>query len=633
MSIWQSNYRHRKKLVAIRINSFDQMECYVPPPVLSTIISSCLSIFSIFSNRTISPLQLIGREKEIALPLSFDTSLSQHDSPFFCFYTLPPTMHLSIFLLSLILIVCVAFVIQDYASGLHSYSLIHGLRSPIHWSITFLSDLVLCLFWLIILILIARFVHSSTFNGQFFALTPLFFIVNLPFIYLLAKLFKTPVLGASVIIFILQLAHVLNTFKTFIELFRGYPLLSSLLHIIRWLLLLLFPNVNVFILIVAVLRKSYCQLDESILGQRGDEFSHERYPYKILIHTLILIFQFVIYFILLIIIDMCKMRIPLCKTNNAIELHDKEDDDIIKERQRIESMNDTDRQNQALVIENLTKFYSKSITPAVNRLSFAVPHGQCFGLLGFNGSGKTTTFRMLVSELLPSDGHIYRNEQELIGYCPQNDITFPALTVVQSIDYICRLHGLKPASLNHLILTQFQLTKYEHQLVSNLSGGTVRRLHLALCLIGSPKLLLLDEPTAKVDPVLRNHIRLILKSRPSDITIIFASHSMLECEQLCDRLTILVRGNARCLGSLEYLKTKYGTDYRIRLTPLQPSLQIPSFSYVINSNEYLYPQGSLAELFTILEKLVEQNQIADNYTVQLTSLEHIFLTFQRSIER
>jgi ABC-type multidrug transport system ATPase subunit len=246
--------------------------------------------------------------------------------------------------------------------------------------------------------------------------------------------------------------------------------------------------------------------------------------------------------------------------------------------------------------------------------------------------GKTTTFRMLVGELQASGGHVYKNQQESIGYCPQNDISFSALTVIQSINYICHLHGLEPSSLNNLILTQFQLEKYRHHLISNLSGGTRRRLHLALCLIGSPTLLLLDEPTAKVDPLLRSHIRLLLQHRPINTSIIFASHSMLECEQLCNRLTILVRGNARCIGSLEHLKNTYGINYRIRLTLLQSSFQIPLLIRVNNSDEYIYPKGSLADLFKLLEELVEQNTIASNYTVQLTSLEHIFLTFQHSID-
>ena len=239
---------------------------------------------------------------------------------------------------------------------------------------------------------------------------------------------------------------------------------------------------------------------------------------------------------------------------------------------------------------------------------------------------------MLVGELQPTGGHIYRSNNESIGYCPQDDISFSALTVQQSIDYICRLHGLCPSSLNNVVLSQFQLEKYRNRLVSHLSGGTCRRLHLALCLIGSPTLLLLDEPTAKVDPLLRSQIRLILQHRPVDTSIIFASHSMLECEQLCDRLTILVHGHARCLGSPQHLKEKYGTDYRVRLTPLESSFKVPSLERVDNSNEYIYPKSSLANLFQLLEHLVEGNVIAPNYTVQLTSLEHIFLAFQHPID-
>jgi ATP-binding cassette, subfamily A (ABC1), member 3 len=240
---------------------------------------------------------------------------------------------------------------------------------------------------------------------------------------------------------------------------------------------------------------------------------------------------------------------------------------------------------------------------------------------------------MLVGELQATSGHIYKNNGECLGYCPQNDIRFSALNVRQSIEYICRLHGIKPRILTSLLLNQFQLEKYRHRLVSRLSGGTRRRLHLALCLIGSPTLLLLDEPTAKVDPLLRAHIRLILQHRPRDTSIVFASHSMLECEQLCDRLTILVHGQARCLGSPKHLKDKYGTDYRIRLKRKASfSDELPVLKRIDDTDEYIYPKASLGTLFKLLEDFVERNLIASNYTVQLTSLEDIFLSFQHSTD-
>ncbi|CAF3958093.1 unnamed protein product [Rotaria magnacalcarata] len=527
-------------------------------------------------------------------------------------------------------VICAALIIQDHSSGFHSYSLIHGLRSPIHWAIVFLSDLVLCLIWTLILILIERFVHSSTFNGRFFALAPLLFIGDLPFIYLIAKLFKSPILGATIIVFILQLTHFFYTFRVIIEFFRGRHAITTIIHFFKWTLVIIFPNINVFTLMVTILRPYSCSMIDSPLDNR--HFSNEHYPHKLLIHTLILIGQFIFYFILLIFIDTWKLPIFGFYTRNAINQQEEEDNDVTTERQRIETMNHEEKQNEAVIIDNISKYYHCSVNPAVNRLTLAVPHRECFGLLGFNGSGKTTTFRMLVGELQPSHGHIYKNNRDLIGYCPQDDITFSALTVLKSIDYICRIHGLNPSSINNLLLSQFQLEKYRHRLISHLSGGTRRRLHLALCLIGSPTLLLLDEPTAKVDPLIRSHIRLILQNRPVDTSIVFASHSMLECEQLCDRLTILVHGNARCLGSPRHLKNKYGNDYRIRLTLLQSAFDIPLLQRVDNTNEYTYPKNSLSNLFKILEDLVALNIIASNYTVQLTSLEHIFLGFQHTLD-
>ncbi|CAF3149244.1 unnamed protein product [Rotaria socialis] len=635
---WQSDNHRYKTLIGLRISSLNHLECYVPSPFLYNVITSCLPVYISFYNYTLIPFKLIpNNEADFSFSLP-NFSLLDQDSTYYCFYTLPPRLHLAILLLSTILLICAALIIQDHSLGFHSYSLIHGLRSSIHWTIVFLSDLVLCLIWTLILILIERFVHSSTFNGRFFALAPLLFIGDLPFIYLIAKLFKSPILGATIIVLILQFTHFFYTFRVIIEFFRGRHAITAIIHFLKWALVIIFPNINVFTLMVTILRPYSCSIDDSPLDNQ--HFSNEHYPHKLLIHILILIGQFIFYFILLIFIDTWKLPIFGFCTQSAINQQE-EDNDVTTERQRIETMNHEEKQNEAVIIDNISKYYHCSINPAVNRLTFAVPHRECFGLLGFNGSddifhlsdiGKTTTFRMLVGELQPSHGHIYKNNKDLIGYCPQDDITFSALTVLKSIDYICRIHGLNPSSINNLLLSQFQLEKYRHRLISHLSGGTRRRLHLALCLIGSPTLLLLDEPTAKVDPLIRSHIRLILQNRPVDTSIVFASHSMLECEQLCDRLTILVRGNARCLGSPRHLKNKYGNDYRIRLTLLQSAFNIPLLQRVDNTNEYTYPKNQLSNLFKILEDLVAQNIIASNYTVQLTSLEHIFLGFQHTLD-
>jgi hypothetical protein len=373
-------------LIGLRIPSFDTIECFVPAPIVPNVITACLPIYTLFFNRTLTPFQLIVKDKKDPFAQLPALSMLKHSPMYYCFYTLPPELHFSIILLSVILIICAALTIQDYGSGLYSYSIIHGLRPAIHWIITFLSDLILCLLWLGILILIERFVHSSTFNARFSALTPLFFIANLPFIYLLARLFKAPIIGATVIIFILQMAHALFTFRVIIEVFRSYRAISTIIRILRWVLLLIFPNLNVFTLIVSILRPHYCPFDDSIL-ETQEEFSDERYSHKILIHTLILLGQFLFYFILLILLD--TYQFPLFNRGIKGKINQKEeDDDVAEERNRIAAMNEDDKQREALVVDNLSKRYGFSSIPAVNRLTFAVPHRQCFGLLGFNGSGK-----------------------------------------------------------------------------------------------------------------------------------------------------------------------------------------------------------------------------------------------------
>ena len=182
--------------------------------------------------------------------------------------------------------------------------------------------------------------------------------------YLLAKFFTAPILGGTTILIILQSAHVSYTVRGVIAFFRGYRTISIIIHVSRWLLLLIFPNVNVFTLIVAILRPYSCPFDELILGLE-EELSHERYSNKILIHTLIFIIQFILYFSLLIIIDTCKLP-DICGSIEGRINQAEEDNDVAEERQRIETMNNQEKQEKSLIVNNLSKRYFGSNIPAVN---------------------------------------------------------------------------------------------------------------------------------------------------------------------------------------------------------------------------------------------------------------------------
>ncbi|XP_054161712.1 phospholipid-transporting ATPase ABCA3-like [Oppia nitens] len=240
-----------------------------------------------------------------------------------------------------------------------------------------------------------------------------------------------------------------------------------------------------------------------------------------------------------------------------------------------------DLNNVSLVVENLNKMLNKT-TIIPKSLSFVVNNGECFGLLGINGSGKTTTFRLLTGDLELDSGNAYLGSAEAnlltnrrqffsqIGYCPQNDALLDRLTGRQTIIFFGRLRGLSKASLIRFIdniCQKFSLQTIIDKRLSTYSGGNRRKLSLAIALIGSPRLLLLDEPTNGVDPDSRLNIWQILRQliSESNISILLSSHNMEECETLCSRLAILSNGVIKTIGSLPQLRKSFANGFDIIL--------------------------------------------------------------------
>lgn len=194
--------------------------------------------------------------------------------------------------------------------------------------------------------------------------------------------------------------------------------------------------------------------------------------------------------------------------------HD-EDDNVRRERNRIGDLVLRNAfEEEALVVHELRKEYAHKNTnvdniPAVDSLSLSVHHGECFGLLGVNGAGKTTTFKMLTGDLRPSSGEAFirsfglksdlRSYQENIGYCPQYDAHLDKLTGLETLSLFGRLRGIKEKNLMsevNLIVKLVDLSKHAKKLTETYSGGNRRKLSLGVALMGTPPLLMLDEPTA-----------------------------------------------------------------------------------------------------------------------------------------
>lgn len=217
-------------------------------------------------------------------------------------------------------------------------------------------------------------------------------------------------------------------------------------------------------------------------------------------------------------------------------------------------------------IENLVKRYKDFI--ALDHLNLEVEEGEIFGLLGPNGSGKTTTINCILSLLRFDKGEIQVFGKEMkpdsyelkkqIGIVMQNVAVFEELTVYQNIDYFCGLY-VKDKSLRRQYVKEalefVELNNFKSFYPKKLSGGLLRRLNIACGIAHKPKLIILDEPTVAVDPQSRNNIlEGIQKLNQQGATIIYTSHYMEEVEQICTRIAIVDNGKNIAVGTAGELK-------------------------------------------------------------------------------
>ena len=205
---------------------------------------------------------------------------------------------------------------------------------------------------------------------------------------------------------------------------------------------------------------------------------------------------------------------------------------------------------------------------AVENVSFGLNYGQCLALLGVNGAGKSTTFKSLTREVTPTSGKISINENDVlsyrgfnevkryIGYCPQNNIVFPTMTIEEHLWLFAQIKGIPAAKRTDVIeetIVKFSLANDRRKQAKTLSGGNMRKLSVAIALLGNPQVILLDEPSSGMDPEARRFMwsavqKLQLKDARS--AVILTTHSMEEAEALSSQMAIMGRGGFfHCYGS------------------------------------------------------------------------------------
>ena len=218
-----------------------------------------------------------------------------------------------------------------------------------------------------------------------------------------------------------------------------------------------------------------------------------------------------------------------------------------------------------LQIYHLQKDYGKEpkVVHALSDITFSVEAGV-FGLLGHNGAGKTTLMKLIATISRPTSGNIsvcgFDTQKQgdevrrLIGYLPQELNMYPSLTVRDFVSYMAELKGIKSKRKVAEVLEQVDMAQFSNRRISQLSGGMKRRVGIAQALIGDPRILIVDEPTAGLDPEERVRFRGVLSRFSKDgRCVLLSTHIVEDVYQLCEQLAVLRKGTLFFNGSPDEL--------------------------------------------------------------------------------
>jgi len=301
----------------------------------------------------------------------------------------------------------------------------------------------------------------------------------------------------------------------------------------------------------------------------------------------------------------------------------------------------------------------KYVKTAVIDVSFGVRTHECFGLLGPNGAGKSTTLNTVTCTIPQTTGkvcfngvetHLARLGEISMGYCPQSDILWKELTLREHLELFLTIRGYSPEESKEYAtkyINSLGLEEHQHKRANDLSGGTKRKLSLLIAICGYPKQILLDEPSAGMDPSTRRLVWNVIKKTKTmnDSAVILTTHSMEEAEFLCDRLAILVNGHLSCIGSPEHLKMKYGDSYVLELQSKDIDRfqeEIVEENHLFGEMEYKMDKSSndrakyevkmtrnIGHVFEVMEEC-KKNGLVIDYSFNQTTLEQIFINFAKN---
>ncbi|XP_052658130.1 retinal-specific phospholipid-transporting ATPase ABCA4 isoform X5 [Harpia harpyja] len=564
-----------------------------------------------------------------------------------------------IFAMSFIPASFVLYLIQERVTKAKHLQFVSGVSPAIYWLTNFMWDIVnYALSAGMVVVIFAGFnkkAYTSPTNlPVLVALLLLYGWAVIPMMYPASSFFSVPS-TAYVALSCINLFVGLNSSAiTFIlELFENNP---SLLKFNKTLknVLIVFPH---FCLGRGLIDLAMNQAVTEVYARFGEEHVSNPFQWDFVGKNLVAMAIQGVAFFILNLLTQHRLFSTRWFAETAMSPIIGEDEDVAEERKRI--MNGGSK-TDILELQELTKIYAGRHKPAVDRLCVGIRPGECFGLLGVNGAGKTTTFKMLTGDtdvtfgdavvagnsILTHNSNVHQN----MGYCPQFDAIDDLLTGREHLYLYARLRGVPAEEIKRVAewgIQKLGLPMYADHLAGTYSGGNKRKLSTAIALIGCPPLVLLDEPTTGMDPQSR---RLLWDSIVSVLrdgrAVVLTSHSMEECEALCTRLAIMVKGTFKCLGTIQQLKYKFGDGYIVTLKIKAPKSGLPPdptpAEHFIRMNfpgslqrekhynmlQYQICSSSLAKIFRLIISNKENLHI-EEYSVSQTTLDQVFVNFAK----
>ncbi|XP_035853278.1 ATP-binding cassette sub-family A member 5 isoform X1 [Sander lucioperca] len=504
-------------------------------------------------------------------------------------------------------------------------------------------------------------------NSDFFVVFLLIFLYGISsifFSFMLTPLFKKPKFASTVGS---MLTVVFGCLSLFTVLMKDFP------QPLVWLLCLLSPSA--FSIGIAQVVYLEAQGDGAVFSSLANG------PHPLYVPLFMLVVDCILYLLLAVYLDQVLpgefgMRRSLVyflkpsywskRSKRYVEVssgYDAEANGAPGGDESVEPVSPEFRGKEAIRINNIQKVYKEkgNVVEALRGLTFDIYEDQITALLGHSGAGKTTLMNILCGICPPTNGSatIYRSPvaeiadgsemKQLVGICPQFNIIFDVLTVEEHLRIFAAIKGIPPSNIDDevtKVLKDLDLEKIKTAQAKNLSAGQKRKLSVGIAILGDPKILLLDEPTAGMDPCSRHQVWSLLQNRRAGRVIVLSTHYMDEADILADRKAVISQGQLKCVGSSLYLKTKCGVGYHLRMS-INEGREAENITSLIKQHvpkatlsrqheaelTFTLPFESIDTFSGLFSELDGQPELGiANYGVSMTTLEDVFLRLESEAE-